>query len=241
MSLYLAIDTATAIGSVALGGPGRLVAETTIGGRRQAAGLVPAVLELLRGAGRRLEDLSGIVLADGPGSFTGLRIGFATAKGLLRERPGLELHRAPSLMGCAWIGARFTDGTVAALFDALRGEVFAAAYEFSEIEVRVVLPPTLTTIPQLRAGGPRPALVVGDGAVTYADEVIQWTGRAPVGPPWGGPRAAALLELLAVGGATELVPSPFDVEPVYGRAPAAQTRWEERHGQPLSDPGSHPR
>lgn len=237
MSVYLALETATALGSAALGGPDGLEGEVVVGGRRQGAALTPAVLNLLRQTGRRFDDLAGIVLADGPGSFTGLRIGFATAQGFLREYPHMELRLAPSLMAAAWIGSRFTNGPVAALYDALRGEVFAAVYRFVPTGFATVLPPTLTTVAALRISGVQAAIAVGDGATAYRDEVSHWTARAPVGPPWGGPRAAALLELLAVPGATARIDAPFEAEPDYGRAPAAQTRWEERHGRPLPDSG----
>ncbi|HEX9580565.1 MAG TPA: tRNA (adenosine(37)-N6)-threonylcarbamoyltransferase complex dimerization subunit type 1 TsaB [Gemmatimonadales bacterium] len=237
MSLFLALETATAFGSVAVGGPDGLEGEVVLGGRRQGAALTPAVMDLLRHTGRRLEDLDGIVMGDGPGGFTGLRIGFATAQGFLREHPRLELRRVPSLMGAAWIGSRFADGPVAALYDALRGEVFAAVYRFTGTGFQAVLPPTLTTASALRQGEIRAAVAVGDGARAYADDVVAWTGRPPVGPPWGGPRAAALLDLLALPEATTRVDAPFEAEPDYGRAPAAQTRWEERHGRPLPDPG----
>jgi tRNA threonylcarbamoyladenosine biosynthesis protein TsaB len=237
VSCWLALDTATAVGSVALGEPGGVVGEIVLGSRRQASGLMPAIEQLLRHAGQRYEDLEHIVIADGPGSFTGLRIGFATAQGLIRQFDGLRLLRAPSLLSAAWIGSRFVDGPVAALYDALRGEVFAAVYGFVEHRLDVHLAPTLTSLHALCESDVRPALAVGDGADRYYADVLAWTSRPPVGPPWGGPRAAALLELVNLPGAVEIVEAPFDAEPVYGRAAAAQFRWEERHGRPLQDSG----
>ncbi|MBI3982396.1 MAG: tRNA (adenosine(37)-N6)-threonylcarbamoyltransferase complex dimerization subunit type 1 TsaB [Gemmatimonadetes bacterium] len=237
MSLWLALDTATAVGSVALGEPGAVIGEALVAGRRQAAGLVPAIEHLLKQTERAYEHLDGIVVADGPGSFTGLRIGFATAQGLLRQLDGLPLHRAPSLMGAAWIGSRFADGPVAALYDALRGELFAAVYRFAPTGVETLFRPTLITPAALRQRGISASLAVGDGAALYRDDVLAWTGRGAVGPPWGSPRAGALLELMAVPGAVEPVAAPFEAEPVYGRAAAAQSRWEEQHGRPLPNSG----
>ncbi len=233
MSLYLALDTATPFGSVAVGDRRGAVAEVAIGHRRHAAATLPAIEEVLRLAGVGLPDLEGIVLADGPGSFTGLRIGFATAKGVLHQHPGLALRLAPSLLGLAWHAASFAEGPIAALYDALRGEVFAAVYGIAGGRVETLLPPRLTTPGDLVREGPRAAVAVGDGAAAYASEMQQWTGRPPVGPPVGVPRAGALLQLVGVDGATALVEDPSAVGPNYGRLAEAQARWERAHGRPL--------
>src|SRR6185295_14196793 len=89
VSLLLAIDTATDMGSVAVGKPGAIASEVFMGTRRHATALTPAVNEALRLAGVSLEHVTGVIVADGPGSFTGLRIGFATVQGLIRARPGI--------------------------------------------------------------------------------------------------------------------------------------------------------
>jgi tRNA threonylcarbamoyladenosine biosynthesis protein TsaB len=233
VSWYLALDTATPLGSVAVGDERGARAEAAVGDRRHAAAALPAIEQVLHLAGITLADLDGIVLADGPGSFTGLRIGFATAKGLLREHTGLAVRVAPSLMGLAWHAAAFAGGPVAVLYDALRGEVFGAVYEVSERRIATLLPPRLTTPEALVREAPPVAVAVGDGAAAHAAVMRQWTGRSPVGPPRGAPRAGALLELLGVTGATTLVDDPSALEPVYGRLAEAQTRWERAHGRAL--------
>src|SRR6476659_5309185 len=74
--MFLALDTATDRASLALGLPGADPLEEGIGGaRRHAAALLPAVQRLLQRAGASLDDVRGIALSDGPGSFTGLRVG----------------------------------------------------------------------------------------------------------------------------------------------------------------------
>lgn len=236
MTLYLALDTATALGSVALGDAGGVVAEVTMGNRRHAAATVPAVEEVLRLGGVELGDLAGLVIADGPGSFTGLRIGFATAKGIWQARSDLTLYQAPSLMAAAWRAAAFTQGPIAAIYDALRGEVFAAVYEFLDGAVRVLLPPVLVRPETLVESAPRPALALGDGAALHAALMRDWTGRPPIGPPDGMPRASALLALLGVRGAVTRIENPAAAEPSYGRLAEAQARWERAHGRPLPHP-----
>jgi len=234
--VHLALDTATPFGSVAVGTSQGAIAEASVGHRRHAAATLPAVEEALRLAGARFADLDGIVIADGPGSFTGLRIGFATAKGILHEHPTLTLRLAPSLLALAWGARPFAEGAIAALYDALRGDVFAAVYAFGGGEVETLLAPCLTTPAELTRTLPRPAIAVGDGAAVHASLMLEWTGRPPVGPPAAVPRAAALLELLGVPGATNLVEDPAGVEPTYGRVAEAQARWERAHGRPLPHP-----
>src|SRR5215218_6656348 len=119
--MWLAIDTATDRASVALGGPGlATLEENVVGSRRHASQLLPTVELLLRRAGGTLDDLSGVVLSDGPGSFTGLRVGAAVAKALVRTR-GMPLWIAPSLLVRA-AGVAAAGGRVLAVADALRGE-----------------------------------------------------------------------------------------------------------------------
>ena len=115
MSLYLALDTATGLGSVAVGGADRVLAEVTVGERRHAAAMLPGIEEVLRLAGAGFADLDGLIVADGPGSFTGLRIGFATAKRVWHARQALPLESAPSLLAAASSAPRLAWGPRAAL------------------------------------------------------------------------------------------------------------------------------
>jgi tRNA threonylcarbamoyladenosine biosynthesis protein TsaB len=82
--VILALDTATSLACVALGTPdGRLVAEDAwTAGYRHGEELLPRTDALLRATGLALTDLGGIVVGTGPGAFTGMRVGIATAKGL---------------------------------------------------------------------------------------------------------------------------------------------------------------
>lgn len=229
MTLFLAIDSATDYGSIAIGEPGDVSVEFLFTKRRHAAVLMPAILEAFRLAGRELGDLSGIVVADGPGSFTGLRIGFSTVKGIQHEHPATALYTAPSLL-CSAYGVRHMcdDGPVAALYDALRGDVFGAVYRFENESVACHVAPTLGTIETLRGRcAAVPSIAVGDGAVLHRELVRDWIGRDPVGPPDFVPRAAYLLDLLAVDGATRLIEDPASFEPEYGRLAEAQVRLEQ--------------
>ena len=236
--VWLAIDTATEIASVAAGRPPRADSGAQVqGARRHAAEIVRLVDFVLGRLGITPRDLEGIVLGDGPGSFTGLRIGWAAAKGLAQEA-GLELVAVPSLMAAA-AGAALKVGPepIAACFDALRGQVYGAVYAFQPDRVATLVPPAVFTIAELERVAPtRPRLAVGDGAMRYAGEVSRWTGADPVPPESLPPAATLLLSLLARDGAARAIADPDTAEPVYGRLAEAQAKWEARHGRPLPDP-----
>lgn len=227
---WLAIDTATDIASVAVGAGDRIDAALSMQGARQhAAQIVPLIRQVLELANARLEQISGVVVGDGPGSFTGLRIGWAAAKGLAHERD-LPLRAVPSLLGAAHAAAGGAMGPVAACFDALRGQVFGAMYAFHPDRVEVLVAPALFTLAALARVAPvRPLLAVGDGALRYAEEVVAWTGRTPVAPESLPPIAGSLLALSA----RESRDANSPAEPVYGRPAEAQAKWEAQYGRPL--------
>jgi tRNA threonylcarbamoyladenosine biosynthesis protein TsaB len=238
--MWLALDTATDRASVALGVPGAVLLEENISGaRRHAASLLPSVQSLLRRAGASLDDLEGIALSDGPGSFTGLRVGASVAKALAYAR-GLPLWTAPSLMvRGAGVGQR--DGLVLAVANALRGEVYAAAYRFLPDRVETELAPSVLRPADLVGGGLEPVLVVGEASAEILAALESWIGRPVVGPPEGSPRAALLLDLINRPGGARLVEAVRSWEPVYGRPAEAQARWEIAHGRPLPDSVGTPR
>lgn len=220
--MWLAIDTATDRASIALGGPGLVAARAeVVGARRHAAELLPAIERCLAEAGLGYGALEGIVLADGPGSFTGLRVGAAVAKALVRARR-MPLWVTPSLLVCA--AARGTvDGVVLAVSNALRGDLFAAAYRVSPSGVETILAPAVLRPDAIHALVPAPGAIVGPAASTL--------GSAPT---W--PEAAMLLDLVGRAGGVRQVAAVAAWEPEYGRPAEAQVQWELKHGRPLADP-----
>ncbi len=137
--LLLALDTGSPLVSVAIGHGGRggeLLAERSVEIGRSSGQLVEMMGEVLAEAGARPADLGGVVALRGPGSFTGLRIGLATALGLHQALgvPATALSTLHVLAAAAW-----ADGVVVAAVDALRGEwstqSFAAGAALDEMEL----------------------------------------------------------------------------------------------------------
>jgi tRNA threonylcarbamoyladenosine biosynthesis protein TsaB len=226
--MWLALDTATDRAALAIGRPGDIRArETIVGARRHAGALLTSLQALLQQAGTSLLALEGIVLADGPGSFTGLRVSAAVAKALVHARP-MPLWVAPSLLVCARAGDRAGTGqAVLAVSNALRGELFAAAYRFGPAEVTEVLAPGVYGPDAIRNAVPHPVATLGPAAPTLGGE-----------PTW--PDAGDLLDLVGMAGGVRRVDDVAAWEPVYGRPAEAQTQWELRHGRPLAHSAGRP-
>jgi tRNA threonylcarbamoyladenosine biosynthesis protein TsaB len=129
----VALETATAVCSVALWIDGDVVVEAALNRpRAHAENLVPLISDALRYGGIAARDLDAVAVSAGPGSFTGLRIGASTAKGLA-SAVDAELVAVPSLEALAYsaseaVGAIGTSDIILAAFDARRDEVFAAAF-----------------------------------------------------------------------------------------------------------------
>jgi tRNA threonylcarbamoyladenosine biosynthesis protein TsaB len=233
MSLTVALDTATDVASIAVADDGQVRVEVTLPGRRHAAALLPGVIGALQMLGASLRDVGRVLCADGPGSFTGLRVGLATVQGMVRAHDAITVGTLPSLLATAWGAAPFAAGPVAAVYDALRGDVYAAVYRVAENRVDILMPPVVATLGDLPARLPQPpGLVVGDASVLDHRTVVEWTGRPPVA---AAPRAAALIVLDGVAGGVVDVPDPAAFAPHYGRPAEAQVRWERAHGRGLPD------
>lgn len=174
----LAFDTATRATTVALCGAGDRPLEARDDpppGRRptHATKLMPMAAGLLAQAGLGWEDLDRIAVGVGPGTFTGLRIGVATARAVARAR-AIPLTGVSTLQSLAMNAQALAQpfGTVLAVLDARRREVFVAGWAPDEVEEpaaevvseRVLAPHAL---PDLTAALPKPILAIGDGALAF--------------------------------------------------------------------------
>jgi tRNA threonylcarbamoyladenosine biosynthesis protein TsaB len=233
--MWLAIETATERASVAVGWTAAdAVEESLAGARRHAAGVLPMMAAALDRAGVTLDAVTGLALSDGPGSFTGLRVGAAVAKALVHAR-GLPLWTAPSLMVRA-SGVAREGHTVLAVADALRGEVYAAAYRFEPEEVVTLLPPSVYRPDLLVDAAPPPSILAGEASPTAVELLERWSGLRLVGPPESAPRASHLIGLVGRRGGAVRVTAVEGWAPEYGRPAEAQARWEAAHGRPMPDP-----
>ena len=179
----LGIETSTElVGAALLDEAGRHAESVVVGRRRHAEALAPAIEHVLAQAGMPLSSVTGLAVDIGPGLFTGLRVGVATAQGLA-EGLGLEVWCATSLQVLARTALDDgQDGRVAAVVDARRGEVFAALYGRAPAGPRV-----RPGAGRRRRTGPRswPRRSPTGRAARDCD----WSVRAPAATPRSSPRS----------------------------------------------------
>ena len=194
MRACLAFDTSTAVGSIAIGRSGDLIESSTLSVQSaHSERMLPAIHEALGRAGVSAADLEAVVVGSGPGSFTGLRIGAALAKGLCFAR-GLPLYAYSSLS--AIVAGLPIDGPACALIDARGERVFAATFESTEPLREIALPRRLNVGELISDLGPLDGWTFGgDGAIRHAD-LLREHGASLLPAELSHPRAEALLRLL---------------------------------------------
>lgn len=234
--LILSLETATGCGSVSLtrgAPPGfQLLAECSIQQEiTHSRRLLGSVAWAMQAAGVVWQDLDAVAVSNGPGSFTGLRIGLAAAKAIAMAS-GKPLLGVPTLdalaMSCPW-----APGLVCCLLDARKQEVYAAFYRMEEnglpkpVSRPVVLPPA-----RLLDSFREPVLLVGPGAIAYRE---LWTGRNEITllpDHLAQPRAMHVglmaVHLLAAG----RVLDPAVAAPLYVRESEAEINLQQmrQHG-----------
>lgn len=229
--IILGIDTATQQVGCALGGfEGPLASFHSARGRRHAETLVPAVDFVCRTARVELSEVSVIAVDVGPGLFTGLRVGIATAKSLA------QALRVP-VIGMSSLDllahqVRHSPRLIVAVVDARRGEVFSALYRH--------VPGGLQRLSDYRVGTAaelandllarrEEALLVGDGAIRYSDELTRDGGfieLGGVGVQW--PSACDLVELTHPRAVREEFVQASELQPMYLRKADAEMNWAKR-------------
>jgi len=184
--LVLAIDTATPASALALAGPG-FEGETRLPpGRHASEVILTSLAALLERGGASLADVSRIAVLAGPGSFTGIRVGLATAWGLARSLR-VPLETVGSLEALAETAREAGGSLVSAWLPAERGDVHAATFDLSEARARREGEETLG--PQSAAAAlPGRIASPGDSGESPALAAARAVRRAP-GPPADVPRA----------------------------------------------------
>ncbi len=235
----LAFDTSGDLGSVAVGRGGQVLGRAFLPDRRaQAARLVPSIEAAMDEAELQAGELAGIVVGKGPGSFTGLRIAAATARGiaaalgipvwprsslaaaaashgaplppsLAGASPGTALHLSPEAE--RW--PRFV------LFDARADRLYGGCWRFADGGVECLVPPAAFTVDEfLDMDLPTHLLLCGEGAHRHA-EILEAHDHRILPPPAGLPLAEGLLKLHALDLSTPPEPAGSRWEPDYLRPP----------------------
>ncbi|MDN5326154.1 MAG: tRNA threonylcarbamoyladenosine biosynthesis protein TsaB [Moorella sp. (in: firmicutes)] len=196
--LVLGVDSATRVAAAAIGDDKQLVAELFFNTRKNhSQRLLPMIAALLAETGVELADLDGLAVSLGPGSFTGLRIGLATVKGLA-QAAGKPLVGIPTLDALAW-NAWGVPGLICPVIQARRLEVYTALFRWQEGELcrltpyQAVDPASLVSLLESYTA---PVYFLGDGVAPYREVWQQLGARAHFLPPPNNLSRAAAVAIL---------------------------------------------
>ena len=225
----LGFDTATADTAVAVAVGDEIAAERRAGpepgGRPSHAAVLLHEIEACVSEAGGWERIDRIAVGIGPGMFTGLRVGIATARALGQAR-GLPVVAVGSLAALArGIGERAPDRERLALIDARRGEVFAALYDAGGTEIMepVAIGPDL--LAERLANGPSAPLAAGDGSLRFRQQLE--SAGVEVLPDADPAHRLAARHICALAVTQEPGPAT-DVRPAYLRRPDAEVWREQR-------------
>ncbi len=221
----LAIESSALSAGAAVLSDGILKSEQFVqNGLTHSQTLLPLIDGALSAAGIVANDIDGVAVSAGPGSFTGVRIGMGTAKGIALGL-GVPLYPVPTLLGLAYNMAGH-EGVIVPLMDARRGEVYTATYKSEKGNLLEITPmravPLETVLKELDT-----AIFVGDGAAVYREKILEYMGeRAKIAPAHLMHHRACSVAMAAAG----VTPvSAHEAAPFYLRLSQAEREYLEKN------------
>lgn len=226
----LGIDTSAVTCAVALIENDKVLAEfSRTDAMTHSEVLLPAIRSVLDGEGLELSDLDAIAVSAGPGSFTGLRIGLSTVKGLAVST-GLMCASVSTLEALAMNASQMNNVTVCALMDARRGEFYHAMFRIEANRPIRLIPDCAAKAEIIAETLKKEAscVIVGDGALKFTQMYPEYASfLAPESIRLQNGASVAKLGLQkAMEG--EFI-SPEQLSPIYHRLPQAEREWNEKH------------
>ena len=225
--MLLSIDTSSKACSCALFDKERLVAENYIEtGLTHSKTLLPLIESCLATAGKKPYDIDEIAVSEGPGSYTGLRIGMATAKGLAFPND-LDCYKVSTLLSLAY-NLKDAEGTVCAVLDARVGQIFAALFEVHGGIITRLCPDTAGAIDEFKDKIPKGAFFVGDGAKMLKEKLPEKEAKLP-SPTLLYQRASSVALAVLAGEGTKC--KGDDLVPNYLRLSQAEREKLKKEGK----------
>ncbi len=219
--MYIAIDTSTDTSSLALVQDGEVIAELTWRAyQSHLRQLLPNLEHLLRQIDRDISLAEAIIVAKGPGSYNGLRVGVSTAKGLAFSL-GIPVIGVTTMEAEAYQHA--AGGLpVCPVYNAGRGEIAAALYQQRGVRWRQLVPEHITTLDALAAETKVETLFAGEYVTAIGVRLRRLLGRKAViaSPPARLRRAAFLAELGLKRAKSGDYDDAATLQPLYLRGPA---------------------
>lgn len=228
--MILGIETSVENVGVALGDHSGIRATAAISSdRKHAESLTPMIQFVLQQSECTMADVSAIAVDIGPGLFTGMRVGIATAQALAwaLDVPVIPVCSLDAL-ACS---SKWADVPIAASLDARRGEVYWALYRIRGQELQRVTEPQVTSPDDLAihiADRAEEVMCVGTGFKRYAETFDNNPWVRVLSGDNVFPTASAVVALGATALLNGQVVDPDKVEPMYLRAPDAEINWKTR-------------
>lgn len=225
----LGIETSTKTGSVAVVSEEGVVAQYSLNIEvTHSERLMATVDRVLKDTGLAIADIGGFSVSVGPGSFTGLRIGISTVKGLALAT-GKPVAAVPTLQALAW-NLPVAAYPVCPLLDARKNEVYAALYRYDEAALVMLMPETVIPLAKLADEITGKTIFTGEGSHIYRAEIEASFGKRALFAPRSAtlPSAAAVAEigLTIIKGGNQA--DPDALTPTYIRRPEAEVAWEKK-------------
>ena len=226
----LALETATIAGSVAVVDDNEgLISEVRVDIKvAHSERLMPSVEWLLNASGLSINDIDAFAVSIGPGSFTGLRIGLSTAKGLAfaTGKPLVPVKTldafARTLVYCSY--------TICPMLDARKNEVYAGLYRWDDDLCKKIVPETAISPEELLNDikGSGTILFTGDGAIKYRELIEKIIGKDAVFAPSYrmSPSASSVAEIAFETLGQGDLPDPVSIIPFYIRKSEAEVLWK---------------
>ncbi len=231
----LGIDTATRVAGAAVIGQDRLISERFINNlKTHSQNIIPMINQVMEDAGIKPQDLQGIAVTGGPGSFTGLRIGMSVAK-TMGQVLNIPVVGISTLKVLAW-NVYGIEGLICPILDAKKNEVYACIYRSAPGGLEELVDPAAFSLERLITELTKyesKITFLGDGIPVYGHTIREKLGqRALFGTKINCfPRAAAVAELgLARIREGRLADSTF-LQPVYLRKSEAELTWQLKQNQ----------
>ncbi len=232
----LAVDSSTASATCAIVDEGKLLGEVIYNDKKQHSIVLMNQIDLLlKNLNLSINDIDGFGVSLGPGSFTGLRIGMATIKGLA-QGTNKPLKAISSLDVLAY-NLAFTDGIICPILDALRENVFTCLYKFEDNKLVNLMDVSHYNINDLidyinNNYENERVTFIGDGTIKYRDTLSSKMNNISFAPiHLNTVRASSLaeiaLEKLKNGQEDDL----FTISPIYLRKSQAEREYEKKHGE----------
>lgn len=175
--LILAFDTSSKTASVAILSDETVLCDILLNtGQNHSEVLLPAIDKACKTAGVNISDIDLFACTLGPGSFTGLRIGISTLKGLMiaQGKPAVGVSALAALA----VNIGRTEKTICSVMDAGRGQVYLASYQYENDGSLTLIGEEKALSPDtIEADTGKDVIYVGEGAVNYADEIRKSCGE----------------------------------------------------------------